>query len=130
MPRFSGPLQLVQQAAPSQVSGRTQIYAKTDGKVYAKDAGGVEYDLTSSGFSGAPASSVVSETTFGQSSTVGVSDDYARADHSHGTPPDPAADPDIYVQAAQPTGAAPYLWVQTGLGPSGEDFTFWIEDGA
>lgn len=21
------------------------------------------------------------------------------------------------------------LWVQTGLGPNGDDFTFWIEDG-
>ena len=32
-------------------------------------------------------SSVVSETSYGQSSAVGTSTDYARADHTHGTPP-------------------------------------------
>lgn len=35
-----------------------------------------------------------------------------------------------YVSPTAP--AAPvgqkYLWVQTGLGPSGNDFTFWIEN--
>src|SRR5690606_15609358 len=32
------------------------------------------------------ASSVVSETAYGQSPVVGTSDNYARQDHSHGTP--------------------------------------------
>ena len=41
------------------------------------------------GGAGTPASSVVSEQSFGQSPVVGVSTDYARGDHSHGTPPDP-----------------------------------------
>jgi major tropism determinant Mtd-like protein len=40
------------------------------------------------------------------------------------------APPQCYVGAEQPAGAGPYLWVQTGLGDSGEDFTFWIEDGS
>lgn len=42
------------------------------------------------GGGGTPASTVVSEQTFGQAPVVGVSSDYARGDHSHGTPPVPA----------------------------------------
>jgi len=42
------------------------------------------------GGGGTPASSVVSETSFGQSPAVGTSTDYARGDHSHGTPAIPA----------------------------------------
>ena len=42
------------------------------------------------GGGGTPASSVVSETSFGQSPVVGTSSDYARGDHSHGTPAVPA----------------------------------------
>ncbi|MGW3427937.1 hypothetical protein ACWDHW_08270 [Streptomyces melanosporofaciens] len=37
-----------------------------------------------------PASSVTSETTFGQASAVGASTGYARADHTHGTPTAPS----------------------------------------
>lgn len=44
---------------------------------------------TAGGGAGTPATAVVSETAFGQSSAVGVSTDYARADHTHGTPTDP-----------------------------------------
>lgn len=45
------------------------------------------------GGGGNPATTVVSETAYGQSSTVGVSTLYARGDHSHGTPalPTPGA---------------------------------------
>lgn len=39
-----------------------------------------------------PASSVVSETSYGQQSASGTSLDYARADHSHGTPALPGHD--------------------------------------
>lgn len=42
------------------------------------------------GGGGTPASSVVSETSFGQSPAVGTSTDYARGDHTHGTPTLPA----------------------------------------
>lgn len=41
----------------------------------------------SGGGGGTPASSVVTEQSYGQSSAVGTSTDYARADHTHGTPP-------------------------------------------
>lgn len=41
------------------------------------------------GGGGTPASTVVTETSFGQASAVGVSTDYARADHTHGTPAAP-----------------------------------------
>lgn len=42
------------------------------------------------GGGGTPASSVVSETSYGQSPAVGTSTDYARGDHTHGTPAVPA----------------------------------------
>lgn len=42
------------------------------------------------GGGGTPASSVVSETSFGQQPAVGSSTDFARGDHSHGTPAVPA----------------------------------------
>lgn len=42
------------------------------------------------GGGGTPSSTVVSETTPGLQPVVGVSTDYARGDHSHGTPPVPA----------------------------------------
>jgi hypothetical protein len=38
------------------------------------------------GGGGTPASTVVSETSYGQSPVVGTSTNYAREDHSHGTP--------------------------------------------
>jgi hypothetical protein len=46
-----------------------------------------------------PATTVTGETSFAQASSVGVSLDYARADHTHGTPPSP-------VLAGDVTGAA------------------------
>jgi len=42
------------------------------------------------GGGGTPATTVVSETSPGQSPVVGTSTEYARGDHSHGTPPVPA----------------------------------------
>lgn len=27
------------------------------------------------------------------------------------------------------TPGTPGLWIETGLGPDGDDFTFWLEDG-
>jgi len=41
----------------------------------------------SGGGGGTPASSVVSEQTYGQPPIVGTSTNFARGDHSHGTPP-------------------------------------------
>lgn len=42
------------------------------------------------GGGGTPADSVVAETSYGQASGVGVGTDYAREDHTHGTPAVPA----------------------------------------
>lgn len=36
----------------------------------------------------------------------------------------------LYIQPDAPQGTPlTYLWVQTGLGPTGTDMTFWVEDG-
>jgi len=50
----------------------------------------VTVSASGGGGGGTPASSVVSETSYGQSPVVGTSTDYARGDHSHGTPAIPA----------------------------------------
>ena len=43
----------------------------------------------------------------------------------------PAGTSSLYIQTSSPTNpTATYLWVQTGLGLSGTDMTFWVEDGA
>ena len=40
-----------------------------------------------------------------------------------------AGEQSVYVQPTQPTGLTrDYLWVQTGLGPTGTDWTLWFED--
>jgi hypothetical protein len=37
----------------------------------------------------------------------------------------------LYIQNAAPSSPpATYLWIQTGLGLSGTDMTFWVEDGS
>lgn len=53
-------------------------------------AGTQVFPTPTGGGGGTPASTVVTETTFGQASAVGTSTDYARADHTHGTPALPA----------------------------------------
>ena len=35
----------------------------------------------------------------------------------------------IYVQSTNPKSSHPHLWIQTGLGPKGNDISIWIEDG-
>jgi hypothetical protein len=36
-----------------------------------------------------------------------------------------------FVQPTQPVGVTGlYLWIETGLGDSGEDVSLWIEDGS
>lgn len=35
----------------------------------------------------------------------------------------------IFIQHANPSTSTPHLWIQTGLGPHGNDMTFWVEDG-
>lgn len=49
-------------------------------------SGKFDYYQASTGGAGTPATTVVSETTAGQSPAVGVSTNYAREDHTHGTP--------------------------------------------
>ena len=56
-------------------------------------SGALEVTVAASGGGGGggtPATTVVSETTPGLQPVVGTSTDYARGDHSHGTPPVPA----------------------------------------
>ena len=55
-----------------------------------------------------PATTVVASTNFGLASALGASALYARADHAHGTPPDPIpphrADPDAHTVAGDVAG--------------------------
>lgn len=64
------------------------------------------------GDSGTPASTVTSETSFGVSAAVGTSTNYAREDHTHGSPTDPvtahvaAGDPHTQYQRESEKNAA------------------------
>lgn len=42
----------------------------------------------------------------------------------------PPGDQGLFIQPTQPAGPPPYLWIQTGLGQSGSDMTFWVDDAA
>jgi len=70
------------------------LKAGTNVTITDTEVGGVlEVTIAASGGGGGggtPATTVVSETSPGQSPVVGTSTDYARGDHSHGTPPVPA----------------------------------------
>ena len=46
-----------------------------------------------------------------------------------GPPGAPGAMNVFISPTAPPTPPATYLWIQTGLGASGIDMTFWVEDG-
>lgn len=35
----------------------------------------------------------------------------------------------IFISNTAPSTTGKYLWIQTGLGDTSSDFTFWIEDG-
>jgi len=35
----------------------------------------------------------------------------------------------LYIQNSNPGSSNPHLWIQTGLGSTGTDMTFWVEDG-
>ncbi len=60
-----------------------------NGDLYRKDPGGWTLIDNIIGPPQTPASTVQEETSFGNSSAVGISDNYAREDHTHGTPADP-----------------------------------------
>lgn len=68
---------------PVPVGADTEVFTANSA-----DAEGVEW-AASSGGSGTPSNTVVTETTFGQASAAGASTDYSRGDHTHGTPAAP-----------------------------------------
>ncbi len=41
-----------------------------------------------------------------------------------------ASGSNVFIQGSSPETPGPFMWVQTGLGSSGTDMTFWIEDGS
>lgn len=68
-----------------------------------------------------PATTVAAETSFGVASAVGTSLDYARADHTHGTPTDPvtahvaAGDPHTqYQKESEKSAASGYASLDSG----------------
>ncbi len=39
------------------------------------------------------------------------------------------SDTPLFIQHSNPGHSSPHFWIQTGLGSSGNDMTFWVEDG-
>lgn len=60
-----------------------------------------------------PATTVVEETTPSQVPDVGTSNDYARADHTHGTPPDSGGTPATTVEPETAFGISPAVGTDT-----------------
>lgn len=93
----------------------------SDGNLYAA------YNHTHDGIGGGgndPATTVVSETTYGQSAAVGVGTKYARNDHTHGTPalPTPAgigAAPTVHTHAAGDVTSGTFAIGRIPTGTSG-----------
>ena len=83
---------LYRDAASAKVAAK--LKAGSNVTITDTEVGGVlEVTIAASGGGGGggtPASTVVSETTPGLQPVVGTSTDYARGDHSHGSPPVPA----------------------------------------
>ncbi|PKN92449.1 MAG: hypothetical protein CVU44_15050 [Chloroflexi bacterium HGW-Chloroflexi-6] len=67
-----------------------------------------EWLLTAGAGGPVPADAVVSEVAFGQAADAGKAEEYSRADHTHGTPPDPIpahqADPKAHTLAGDVAG--------------------------
>lgn len=66
-----------------------------------------ELDYFEEAVSGAGVGAIVTETSYGQTEAVGIGTTFARADHTHGTPPEPF-----------PVGA--YYFNSTGVDPGTE----------
>lgn len=86
------------QNAPGNASGKA-IVSDSQGRAV--------WGTPSGGSAGTPAVSVVSETAYGQSSAVGAATNYAREDHTHGTPALGSATPAMNGAASAGVSTAP-----------------------
>jgi hypothetical protein len=82
------PVAWIQVGAQADASARAlKIVAGTNVTLTTTTTGGTATTtIAATGGGGTPATTVVSATSYGQSSVVGTGTDYARADHSHGSP--------------------------------------------
>ena len=108
-------LNMVQRVAS--FSAGQGISLSTSGSISAPDEIVLTIAATGGG-GGTPSTTVVSETTPGLQPVVGVSTDFARGDHSHGTPPVPAhtALGDLAWASAGHTGSATAVAAWNGGG--------------
>jgi len=100
------------------------VIAAGSGVTITPTRSGQRHTLTisaSGGGGGTPASSVVSETSYGQSTVVGTSTDYARADHSHGSPSLSSATPAALGSASAGAASTPSRADHVHAMPSASD---------
>jgi len=83
--QLGGTIGTAQIADAAVTQAKLSAIGGTAGKVLGTDGANLQWQ--SAGAVPAPATTVAPETTFGLASAVGTSANYARADHTHGTPP-------------------------------------------
>ena len=130
-------------------AGHRLIYYKTDGSLYQKDSAGIETPVSTGGGGSVDPATVV---TIADNQTISGAKRFTSTSLPHppiiespdASPPLAPVDGDLWivpdanpvaatanfvVSATQPSFSGPGLWVETGLGESGEDYTIWIETG-
>jgi hypothetical protein len=109
---FAAPVIVAEQATPSAPVGALALYAKADGHLYSLGDTGPEARHPPVAVSSAPPAAPK------------AGDLWVAVDAGPVT-----ANFNFAVTPNNPAMVTPGMWVQTQVGPTGHDVTFWIEDG-
>ena len=110
--RFTVPVVVAEQSTPGAPSAAVALYAKADGHLYSLGDTGSEARHPPVAVSSAPPTSPK------------PGDLWVAIDAGPVT-----VNPNFVIAPNDPNLVTPGMWVQTQVGPTGQDVTFWIEDG-
>jgi hypothetical protein len=86
--------------------------------------GGLGGSATYATGGGTPATTVTDETTYGITPDVGTDTEYARQDHTHGSPPDPATVGFVGALLISDTHSTPLVFDDILQNDDGDDFLY------